>query len=66
MCYNEFKETCKTKINYLLYIGFNPSHTHQIQRYPCKKIKLIDQTKIERNKHFQEKAYQKIKTTFGI
>ena len=29
-------------------------------------LKLIIETKIERNKHFPEKAYQKIKTMFGI
>ena len=31
-----------------------------------KVVKLIYETKIKRNKHFPEKAYQKIKTTFGI
>ena len=31
-----------------------------------KVVKLIYETKIERNKHFAEKAYQKIKTTFWI
>ena len=31
-----------------------------------KVAKLICETKIERNKHFPEKAYQKIKTMFGI
>ena len=31
-----------------------------------KVVKLIYETKIERNKHFLEKAHQKIKTAFGI
>ena len=44
-------------------------HTQKIEKKVQRKEKidkLIYETKIERNKHFTEKAYQKIKTTFGI
>ena len=58
-----------TKYKHILAKSINNETDKKIEKIVQRKekvVKLIFETKIERNKHFTEEAYQKIKTTFGI